>query len=43
MKLSDAVRNHRANELPAAVGAANAEPRVGTHSVFVSEQFNKTL
>lgn len=23
MKLSDAVRNHRANELPAAAGAAN--------------------
>ena len=35
MKLSDAVRNHRANELPAAAGAANRPSD--------SEQFDEDL
>ncbi len=34
MKLSDAVRNHRANELPAAAGAANHRTK-GWHSLRI--------
>lgn len=34
MKLSDAVRNHRANELPAAAGAANHRAK-GWHSLRI--------
>ena len=43
MKLSGAVRNHRANELPAARVRRTTEPRAGARSVSDSEQFNKTL
>lgn len=39
MKLSGAVRNHRANELPAAAGAANHRAKAGARSVSDSEQF----
>ena len=43
MKLSGAVRNYWANELPAAAGVANHRPRAGTRSVSDSEQFDEDL
>ena len=43
MKLSGAVRNHRANELPAARVRRTTEPRAGARSVSDSEQFDENL
>ena len=43
MKLSGAVRNHRANELPAARVRRTTEPRAGARSVSDSEQFDEDL
>ena len=43
MKLSDAVRNHRANELRAARVRRTTEPRAGARSVSDSEQFDEDL
>lgn len=43
MKLSGAVRNHRANELPAARVRRTTEPRAGARSISDSEQFDEGL
>ena len=44
MKLSGAVRNHWANELPAAAGAANHRTnRAGARSISDSKQFDEDL
>ena len=39
MKLSGAVRNHRANELPAAAGAANHRAKAGAAPYLIVNNF----